>query len=33
MKRENIVLKIIKKIIVLLLKKIQKSRYKRINEN
>lgn len=33
MKRENIVLKIIKKVIVLLLKKIQKSKYKKINEN
>lgn len=33
MKRKNTVLKIIKKVIVLLLKKIQKSKYKKVNEN
>jgi len=32
MKKENTVLRIIKKIIVLLLKKIQKSKYKRIKK-
>jgi len=32
MKRENTVLRIIKKVIVLLLKKIQKSKYKRIKK-
>ena len=31
MKRENTVLRIIKKVIVLLLKKIQKSKYKKVN--
>lgn len=33
MKKENTVLKIIKKVIALLLKKIQKSKYKKINKN
>ncbi len=33
MKKENTVLKIIKKVIALLLKKIQKSKYKKVNKN
>ena len=33
MKKENTILKIIKKVIALLLKKIQKSKYKKVNKN
>ena len=33
MKKENTILKIIKKVIALLLKKIQKSKYKKVNKS